>query len=88
MRLIKAFKWCKKYNLDQIEVDYDLNNQNVIIYRAKYIKNILHMIEIVNWAKTFPEYRKVLSKPTCVYVAKWLLINWFTKKNVFNYVVF
>ena len=81
MRLIKEFKWCRRYGLKTVEVDYNLNNKNVIIYRANKIKRLKHMIEVIRWIKQFGEYRKTFDKHIFFYLWRWKTFNWFNKKN-------
>lgn len=88
MRLIKEFKWCRQYDIEQVEIDYDLSNKHVIIHRAKSIRKIKHMFEVIKWARQFPEYRKVFSKNALYYIWKWLRFNWNRSTGGVDYLKF
>ena len=88
MRIIKTFKWCKEYQLDKIEIDYDLSNKNVIIYKAEKVRKIKHMIETIKWARQFTEYKHAFDRKLFYYVYKWLKYNWRNKNNVVDYLKF
>ena len=88
MRIIKTFKWCKEYQLDKIEIDYDLNSENVIIYKAKKVRKIKHMIETIKWARQFTEYKHAFDRNLFYYVCKWLKYNWNGRKNPNGYLRF
>lgn len=88
MRLIRTFRWCKKYNLEQIEVDFDLNNKYIIVHNAKKIKRIRHMVDVIQMARQYPEYRDVLDKNIIRYVWKWLHFSCLKKDNNVSYLKF
>lgn len=88
MRIIRAFKWCKRYDLQQIEIDYNLNNDKVIIYKASQIKHIKHMIEVIKWAKQFPEYKEFFHKCLIIYIWKWLVYNIWKKNKMVDFLIF
>jgi hypothetical protein len=54
--------------------------------KAKRIKNIKHMIEIIKWAKGFAEYKKVFDKNWCLLIGRWLYFNFNKSHN--DYIVF
>ena len=87
MRIIRTFKWCKKYDLKQVEMDCNLNNNKVIIYKAKKITRVKHMVEVIKWARNFPEYRIAFDKPLFTYVWEWLKFNLFNSNNI-DYITF
>ena len=86
MKIIKEFKWCRKYNLDHVEVEFDIWNHYVIIYRAKKIRHPKHMIEVIQWARQYSDYEFILGQNILYIVLKWLIFNY--KNNNIDYLKF
>lgn len=83
MRIIKSFEWCRKYGLEYIEVDFDIANRYIIIHKAKKIRRIRHMLDVLKWSCQYQEYRYIFNRWKIFYVCKWLWFNFFADNNAY-----
>ena len=67
MILIKEFNWCKKYDIDKIEVH--LSDNCATIYNSYKIKKISHMLDVIKWIKQ--HNKPVTEQNITVMLAEW-----------------
>ena len=71
MILIREFDWCKKYNLDKVEVH--LSDDCATIYNSYKIKKISHMIDVIKWIKQYSKH--VTEQNIMVMLVEWRVHN-------------
>jgi hypothetical protein len=71
MFLIREFDWCKKYDLDKVEVY--LSDDCATIHNSYKIKKISHMLDVIKWIR---QYNKSVTKQNIiVMLAEWRVHN-------------
>ena len=71
MILIREFDWCKKYNIDKLEVH--LSDDCATIYNSHKIKKISHMLDVIKCIKQYS--KPVTEQNTIVMLAEWRVHN-------------
>lgn len=71
MILIREFKWCKRYDIEKVEVH--LSDYTATIRNSYKIKRISHMIDVIKWIKA---YDKTVTQQTIfIMLAEWRTHN-------------
>lgn len=79
MKIIRSFSWCKEYDIEMVEIDIKLfYPDNITIWNSYKIKKIKHQREVLEWVRSYDEFKR----PLWLQIAEWRTHNLL---HFFNY---
>lgn len=75
MKIIKEFVWCKEYGMEYVAASFDISNKFITVWDSYKIKKRKHMVEVIEWLRTYSDYSEITMAPMWYLVSEWCAHN-------------